>query len=57
MNELINALYGVPILGLVAQAVGYFIAVLPVIAPITFTAAIPIAFAPCAASCANARVW
>ncbi len=57
MNELINALYGIPILGLVIQAVGYFIAVLPVIAPITFSAAIPIAFAAlCGVMCERSGV-
>ena len=38
-------LYGIPVIGLVFQLIGYLIAVLPIIAPITYSAAVPIAFA------------
>ena len=57
MNELINALYAIPIVGLIFQFVGYFIAVLPVIAPIIYTAAVPIAFAAlCGVMCERSGV-
>ena len=45
MDELIQLLYGLPILGLLAQLVGYLIGVLPNIAPIIFRSAVPIAMA------------
>jgi ABC-type uncharacterized transport system permease subunit len=43
MEPLIDALYGIPILGIVAQLVGYVVAVLPAIAPIVWGLATPIA--------------
>jgi len=45
MDQIIQLLYGVPILGLVAQLIGYLIGVLPSIAPIIFRSAVPIAMA------------
>jgi simple sugar transport system permease protein len=57
MEDLINLLYSIPLLGLVFQAVGYFLAVLPIIAPITFSASIPIAFAAlCGVMCERSGV-
>ncbi len=50
-------LYGIPVLGLIFEAIGYLIAVLPVIAPITYSAAVPIAFAAmCGVMCERAGV-
>jgi len=50
-------LYGIPVIGLVFEFVGYLIAVLPVIAPITYTAAVPIAFAAmCGVMCERSGV-
>jgi simple sugar transport system permease protein len=43
MQPLIDALYGIPILGIFAQLVGYIVAVLPAIAPIVWGLATPIA--------------
>jgi ABC-type uncharacterized transport system permease subunit len=57
MEDLINALYAIPILGILFQLVGYIIAVLPAIAPIIFTASIPIAFAAlCGVMCERSGV-
>ncbi|MDO8484943.1 MAG: ABC transporter permease [Candidatus Limnocylindrales bacterium] len=57
MNDIINALYGLPILGLAIQFVGYVIAVLPDISPIIFGAAVPIAFAAlCGVMCERSGV-
>jgi simple sugar transport system permease protein len=50
-------LYGIPVIGLVFEFIGYLIAVLPVIAPITYTAAVPIAFAAmCGVMCERSGV-
>ncbi len=43
MDTLINAIYAIPILGLVAQLVGYLVAVLPPVAPIILRQATPLA--------------
>ncbi len=57
MNEIIDVFYSLPILGLAIQFVGYVIAVLPDIAPIIFTAAVPIAFAAmCGVMCERSGV-
>jgi general nucleoside transport system permease protein len=57
MEDLINALYAIPVLGILFQLVGYIIAVLPAIAPIIFTASIPIAFAAlCGVMCERSGV-
>jgi ABC-type uncharacterized transport system permease subunit len=50
-------LYGIPVIGLVFELIGYLIAVLPVIAPITYSAAVPIAFAAlCGVMCERSGV-
>jgi len=50
-------LYGIPVLGLVFEFIGYLIAVLPIIAPITYSAAVPIAFAAlCGVMCERSGV-
>ena len=50
-------LYGIPVIGLVFEFIGYLIAVLPVIAPITYAAAVPIAFAAlCGVMCERSGV-
>jgi ABC-type uncharacterized transport system permease subunit len=50
-------LYSIPLIGLVFEFVGYLIAVLPVIGGITYTAAVPIAFAAlCGVMCERSGV-
>jgi ABC-type uncharacterized transport system permease subunit len=50
-------LYGIPVVGLVFEFIGYLIAVLPLIAPITYSAAVPIAFAAlCGVMCERSGV-
>jgi simple sugar transport system permease protein len=50
-------LYGLPVIGLVFEFVGYLIAVLPDIAPITIQAAVPIGFAAlCGVMCERSGV-
>jgi general nucleoside transport system permease protein len=50
-------LYGIPVIGLVFEFFGYLLAVLPVIAPITYSAAVPIAFAAlCGVMCERSGV-
>ena len=50
-------LYGIPVIGLVFELIGYLIAVLPIIAPITYSAAVPIAFAAlCGVMCERSGV-
>ena len=50
-------LYGIPVIGLVFEFVGYLIAVLPIIAPIILRAATPIAFAAlCGVMCERSGV-
>ena len=57
MTDLINGLYGLPVLGFVIQFVGYFIAVLPNISPIIYGAAVPIGFAAlCGVVCERSGV-
>ena len=57
MDQVINALYGIPVLGLLFQFVGYLIAVLPPIAPIILQSATPIAFAAlCGVMCERSGV-
>ncbi len=45
MDGLIDLVYSIPLLGLVFQFLGYLLATLPDIAPITLRAAVPIGFA------------
>jgi ABC-type uncharacterized transport system permease subunit len=57
VTDLINLLYGIPIVGLVFQLVGYLVAVIPDIAPIIMQTATPIAFAAlCGVMCERAGV-
>ena len=50
-------LYGIPVIGLVFELIGYLIAVLPIIAPITYSAAVPVAFAAlCGVMCERSGV-
>jgi general nucleoside transport system permease protein len=50
-------LYGIPVIGLIFEFIGYLIAVLPLIAPITYSAAVPIAFAAlCGVMCERSGV-
>ena len=50
-------LYSIPVIGLVFEFIGYLIAVLPIIAPITYQAAVPIAFAAlCGVMCERSGV-
>jgi simple sugar transport system permease protein len=57
MDQLVGALYGIPVVGLVFQLVGYLIAVLPNVAPNILQAATPIALAAlCGVMCERAGV-
>lgn len=57
MDGLIDLVYSVPLLGLVFQFLGYLLATLPDIAPITLRAAVPIAFAAlCGVLCERSGV-
>jgi len=57
MTDLTNALYSIPVIGVVIQFFGYIIDVLPVIAPIIYTASVPIAFAAlCGVMCERSGV-
>jgi len=50
-------LYGIPILGVVFELIGYFIAILPGIAPIIMKASVPIGFAAlCGVMCERSGV-
>jgi len=50
-------LYGIPVIGLVFEFVGYLIAILPVIAPIVMKSAVPIGFAAlCGVMCERSGV-
>ena len=50
-------LYSIPVIGLVFEFIGYLIAVLPIIAPSTYQAAVPIAFAAlCGVMCERSGV-
>jgi ABC-type uncharacterized transport system permease subunit len=57
MDGLIELIYAIPIVGLVFQFLGYLLATLPDIAPITLRAAVPIAFAAlCGVICERSGV-
>jgi general nucleoside transport system permease protein len=57
MDGLIDALYGIPLLGIVIQFLGYLIAIIPPIAPILLQSATPLAFAAlCGVVCERAGV-
>jgi simple sugar transport system permease protein len=57
MDPIIQAVYGLPIIGLVFQLVGYLITVLPDIAPIILRGAVPIALAAlCGVMCERSGV-
>ena len=57
MDPVIQALYGIPIIGVVIQLVGYLIAVVPSISPIILQTATPIAFAAlCGVMCERSGV-
>jgi general nucleoside transport system permease protein len=57
MEQLIHALYAIPVLGLLFQLVGYLLDVLPNVAPIMLRAATPIAFgALCGVVCERSGV-
>lgn len=57
MDPLIELLYSLPVVGLVAQFIGYLVAILPGIAPIILRAAVPIAMAAlCGVLCERSGV-
>lgn len=57
MDDIVQLIYGLPIVGLVAQFVGYLIAVVPDIAPIILRSAVPIAMAAlCGVLCERSGV-
>src|SRR5688500_15752347 len=57
MDGLLDLVYSIPLLGLVFQFLGYLIATLPDIAPITLRAAVPIGFAAlCGVLCERSGV-
>jgi ABC-type uncharacterized transport system permease subunit len=57
MEQLVEFIYGIPILGFVAQIVGYLVAVLPDISPIVLRSAVPIALAAlCGVLCERSGV-
>ncbi len=57
MEPIIEFIYSVPVVGLIAQFVGYLIAVLPDISPIILRAAVPIALAAlCGVMCERSGV-
>jgi simple sugar transport system permease protein len=57
MEQLVELLYAVPLLGLVFQFAGYLVAVVPTIAPTILQAATPIAFAAlCGVMCERSGV-
>ena len=57
MNEILQLLYDIPIVGLVFQFIGYLIATLPVVAPIILRIAAPIGFAAlCGVVCERSGV-
>ena len=45
MDQAIQIVYSLPVVGIVAQLIGYFLGVLPNIAPIILRSATPIALA------------
>jgi simple sugar transport system permease protein len=57
MEPIIELIYGIPVVGLVAQLIGYLIAVLPDISPIVLRSAVPIALAAlCGVLCERSGV-
>lgn len=57
MEPIIELIYGIPIIGIVAQLIGYLIAVLPDISPIVLRSAVPIALAAlCGVMCERSGV-
>ena len=57
MDQLIHVLYGIPILGLVFQLVGYIITIIPPIAPLIMRAGTPLALgALCGVMCERSGV-
>jgi simple sugar transport system permease protein len=57
MDQLLELLYGIPVIGFVFQFVAYIIDVLPLIAPIIFSASVPIGFAAlCGVLCERSGV-
>jgi simple sugar transport system permease protein len=57
MDPLINAVYAIPVLGLVFQFVGYAVAIIPPISPIILRSATPLAFgALCGVACERSGV-
>ena len=57
MDQLINALYGVPLVGLLLQFAGYLIAIIPPVAPILLQSATPLALAAlCGVMCERSGV-
>jgi simple sugar transport system permease protein len=57
MDPLINGLYGIPLLGILFQLVGYLIAIIPPIAPIIMRSATPLALgAMCGIMCERSGV-
>jgi general nucleoside transport system permease protein len=57
MDPIIDAIYSLPVIGIVAQLLGYLVAVTPIIAPIVYGAAVPIAFAAlCGVMCERSGV-
>lgn len=57
MDPVIELIYSLPVVGLVAQLIGYLIAILPGIAPIILRAAVPIAMAAlCGVLCERSGV-
>src|SRR6188472_2526238 len=52
-----DQLYGIPILGILFQLIGYLIAIAPLIAPIVLKASVPIGFAAlCGVMCERSGV-
>ena len=57
MEQIIELLYSVPVVGLVFQLIGYLIDILPSISPIILRAAVPIALAAlCGVLCERSGV-
>lgn len=57
MEPIIELIYGIPVIGLFAQLIGYLVAVLPDISPIVLRSAVPIALAAlCGVMCERSGV-
>jgi general nucleoside transport system permease protein len=57
MEPIIELIYGIPVIGLLAQLIGYLVAVLPDISPIVLRSAVPIALAAlCGVLCERSGV-